>query len=376
MNKIAIVDTYYPAFLNQFDSNKETLSRSYSDTKTMLMEHFFGTSDAYSSALCSLGWQAEEIVPNFVALQTQWATANSIPYLAFLDQIPPSYLSRIPLLGGLWTYLPTLQHLLDRQIDVIAPDVVYFQDLNFPSTYLLKKLRKKGRLVVGQIASPLPPDSRLRCFDLIVSSLPNIVDKVRSLGVNAEFLPIAFDSRVLDYLDQSDTAQIGVSFIGGITPRHRSTIPLLEAVARICPELRVYGYGAELIQGNSILTTHHHGERWGLDMYDTLRNSKVTLNRHIDIAESFANNMRLFEATGVGTLLVTDNKSNIRDYFEPGVEILTYDSPQDAAELCRWSLDNRDKAEAIARAGQERTLCDHTYAKCMVHLDSILRRYM
>ena len=36
-------------------------------------------------------------------------------------------------------------------------------------------------------------------------------------------------------------------------------------------------------------------------MYRVLRQSKIALNRHSDVAEDHANNMRLYEATGVGT---------------------------------------------------------------------------
>ena len=34
-------------------------------------------------------------------------------------------------------------------------------------------------------------------------------------------------------------------------------------------------------------------------MHQILRSSRTTLNHHIDAAESYANNMRLYEATGV-----------------------------------------------------------------------------
>jgi len=52
-------------------------------------------------------------------------------------------------------------------------------------------------------------------------------------------------------------------------------------------------------------------------MYNVLKNSKITLNNHIGIAGCFAGNMRLFEATGVGTLLITDWKTNLKEMFKP-----------------------------------------------------------
>ena len=41
---------------------------------------------------------------------------------------------------------------------------------------------------------------------------------------------------------------------------------------------------------------------------------------------------RLFEATGVGTLLVTDWKKNLHEMFEPGKEVIVYHSPEECAE--------------------------------------------
>ena len=59
-------------------------------------------------------------------------------------------------------------------------------------------------------------------------------------------------------------------------------------------------------------------------MYRVLARSKIALNRHIDVAEDHANNMRLYEATGVGTFLITDAKRNLSELFEPGEEVVTY----------------------------------------------------
>ena len=73
-------------------------------------------------------------------------------------------------------------------------------------------------------------------------------------------------------------------------------------------------------------------------MFQVLRNSLLTLNHHGDL-RPFANNMRLFEATGVGTLLITDWKENIHAMFEPGKEVIPYRSPEECVELvqCIWN---------------------------------------
>jgi len=373
--KIAIIDTYYPAFLESIEVETHK-DHSYKQSINDLMKHRFGTSDAYSFGLNRLGWEAEEIIPNSFTIQKDWCNENASQLWSFLDHFPPSYVSRIPLVSNFWEYLPSLHRVLDKQIQQINPDVIYFQDLNFATEGFLKRARDKGSLVVGQIASPLPPDSRLKMYDLILSSLPNQVEYVRSVGVKAEFLPIGFDSRIIEGLDEYPERDIPVSFVGGISKYHPSTIPLLETVARSNVDLQIFGYGGENLAGNKKLLNLHGGEKWGMQMYEVLLRSRATLNRHISISENFANNMRLFEATGAGSLLITDLKSNLSEYFKIGTEVLAYETFDEAADLVKWSLDNADKSSEIAIAGQKRTLSDHTYAQVTQKLNVILRSYL
>ena len=85
-----------------------------------------------------------------------------------------------------------------------------------------------------------------------------------------------------------------------------------------------------------------------------------------------ADNMRLYEATGVGTMLLTDARDNLAELFEPGREVVTDADEDDLVERIRHYLAHDDERRAIARAGQERTLREHTYAVRMGELVSIL----
>jgi spore maturation protein CgeB len=86
--------------------------------------------------------------------------------------------------------------------------------------------------------------------------------------------------------------------------------------------------------------------------------------------------MRLFEATGVGTLLITDSKANLEEVFEPGKEVVAYRTPQECVRLARYYLEHEDERKAIARAGQERTLREHTYHHRVRELVETVGRYL
>jgi spore maturation protein CgeB len=76
----------------------------------------------------------------------------------------------------------------------------------------------------------------------------------------------------------------------------------------------------------------------------------------------------------VGAFLLTDDKKNLGTLFEPGKEVVTYSSPEEAIKLIDYYLDHPEEREAIARAGQQRTLREHTYHQRLQELVEILER--
>jgi hypothetical protein len=185
---------------------------------------------------------------------------------------------------------------------------------------------------------------------------------------------LGFEPAVLSRLS-TQGPKTPVSFVGSLTPYHPARAELLEYVCRQ-QRVDIWGYGAETLPENSTIQSHHLGIAWGTEMYQILHRSKITLNHHIGIAESYANNMRLFEATGVGTLLITDWKVNLHEMFEPGKEVIAYRTKEECAELIQYYLAHEDERESIARAGQQKTLKDHTYYQRMQELVQIASKYL
>jgi spore maturation protein CgeB len=151
-----------------------------------------------------------------------------------------------------------------------------------------------------------------------------------------------------------------ISFVGTVSVDHQQRISLLEAVAERY-DLKLWGNPPQALRASSPLHRCFQGEVWGLDMYQVLRRSRITLNSHIDLAGAEAGNMRLFEATGVGCFLLTDFKDNLDTLFAPGVEVAAWRSVTDCLKLVDQYLADEDARHSIARAGQARTLSQHTY---------------
>jgi spore maturation protein CgeB len=107
-------------------------------------------------------------------------------------------------------------------------------------------------------------------------------------------------------------------------------------------------------------------------MFRCLRNTKVALNTHGDVSRHSASNMRLFEATGVGTCLLTDWKPNLHELFEPDVEVATYRCAEECIEKARYLLDHESARRDLAAAGQRRTLAEHTFSRRAEQLHAII----
>lgn len=364
--KILIVDTYYPQFLRQLYARQPDLAdQSYiNQLQTILGEHF-GTGDSYSYYLNQLGYQAQDVIADHLVLQQQWGSNHGITVRVW---------PHLPLLGQYTDRLP-LYKLFLAQLQEFQPDIVYCQNLSFFDPLMLRKIKKQVKLLVGQIACPLPPTPFVKPFDLILTSFPHFVAKLQAIGVQAEYFKIGFEQRILERLKDETEKKYDVVFIGGFSKVHTAGAQLLEQLAAVVP-VHVWGYGIESLAPNSPLRRNYHGEAWAMEMYRIIRQAKICINRHSSASGEYANNMRLYETTGLGTCLVTDAKDNLNALFIEGKEVISYQSGDELVEQVQYYLQHADEREAIAKAGQQRTLRDHTYQQRIQELDTILKRYL
>ena len=84
--------------------------------------------------------------------------------------------------------------------------------------------------------------------------------------------------------------------------------------------------------------------------------------------------MRLYEATGVGSCLLTDHLDDINNYFEPDKEVVTFKSKEEALEKANYLLANEKVALEIAKLGQKRTLRCYTSKQQAEYFSEILQK--
>ena len=378
--RILVLNADYPRFLaRSYQRQPELENASYAAQMAARNASLFGVADFYSKNFTSLGHPAAEIHVNNPWLQSAWAREHGMsvemaqPPGAVVPRALPGWLHRTvtpfkPLLRPLARKVglsPTLdaqaETILLAQIEDFRPDLILNQDTFHVNTGLMRRIKSIGRpILIGQVGIAPTRGEDWLVYDLMMSQLSATVNFFRNLGVRAELNHLAFEPAILDALPAAPAADLDVSFVGTVSPDHRQRIALLEAVAGRY-DLKLFGSRPQALPAGSPLHRCFQGEVWGADMYQVLRRSRVTLNSHIDLAGREAGNMRLFEATGVGAFLLTDFKDNLHKLFEMDREVAVWRGIDDCLATIGRALEDDQRRSEIARAGQTRTIAQHTY---------------
>ncbi len=72
---------------------------------------------------------------------------------------------------------------------------------------------------------------------------------------------------------------------------------------------------------------------------------------------------RNYDIPGCGGFLLTEDADDYQDRYEDGKEVIIFKNAKDLVEKIKYYLERGEEREAIAKAGYERTLRDHTYEK-------------
>jgi len=376
--RILILNADYPRFLAWFYGRQPDLQHgTYAAQMTARNNSLFGVADFYSRNFVALGHSAAEIHVNNGWLQSAWAREQGLG-VTLVERLPgdrtiPGWLQRAvapfkPMLRplarkvGLSPKLDSAaETILLAQIEAFKPDLILNQDAFHVDTALMRRIKGIGKpVLLGQVGIAPSRGQDWTIYDLMLSQLSATVEFFRRAGVRAEVNHLAFEPAVLDALPAKPAQDIDISFVGTVSPDHTQRIALLEAVAARY-QLALFGNPPRALPASSSLHRCFRGEVWGADMYQALRRAKITLNSHIDMAGREAGNMRLFEATGVGAFLLTDFKDNLHNLFAPEREVVAWRSVDECLAAVDRYLANDDVRSTIAKAGQTRTMAQHTY---------------
>lgn len=366
--RFLILNTDYREFLVSMYAQNPGLQNAGLDEQLRIRnDSLFGLSDAYSRNLRELGHEAWELYINNGPMQLAWAREHGVKVSKWWPW--PFMISRrfLPVCA------PWFLTVLKAQIDHYQPDAIINHCGFDLSPQIIQSLNvKEAKWTIQHAATALPENWDWTIYDLAVSSFPPTVEWFINQGVDARLLRLGFDPKVLEHLQPTDEGKdIPLSFVGSLQNVHAARTQWL---AELCStfDVHVYTPDADRLPASSPIRKHLRPAVWGKQMYQTLQRSQITLNHHGSIPP-FANNFRLYEATGVGTMLVTDWKENLHEMFQPERDVVAYKDTTECINQIQYYMDHEDERRKIAEAGQHRTLNEHSFAVRMRELVDILQ---
>lgn len=212
-------------------------------------------------------------------------------------------------------------------------------------------------------------------YDLFYTFEPSDADQLGGNGVEARYLPMAYDPYYYQKLEGADEP-IDVCFVGRMYPHRRR---LLHEIVRHNPDLRVevwgkawswynpftqYEYKVRRPQLGDAINNHdvHH-----TDINKIYNASKVCLNIHSHQSRQGVN-PRTFEIPGSGALELVDRKGKLTEAFEVGDELACYTDIDDAAEKIRYYVDNPAERRRVAERGHQKASHNHTFRHRAQHI--------
>lgn len=323
--------------------------------------------------------------------------------------------------------------LLHKLLQTLKPDIVYTtRPLDLPITILksLKNAWRKAKWMCYYGAEiSLPIKEAFSEYDHVVSGWKQIVSYLKINNLSSSYLPHFYDEETVDILTKKNySKQYNITFAGALTHGGNEFVKrrmYLEAISKKFQlalfsqipngysasfkftKLRVQSYLYDIAQSDTNpfsklplvrrykslakrpnpevfisrkLTKIAQPPVFGSDYYEVILKSRICLNSYIDFNACdgslgpLCGNIRTFEVTGAGTCLLTEDASNVSEFFEPDRELVTFSSRESALSKIKFLLDNPQEREAIAARGRKRALRDHTLEKRIPQLGEILEK--
>ena len=257
-----------------------------------------------------------------------------------------------------------LEQILLAQIEQHRTEVFYNLDPIRYGSEFVAKLPGCVKKSIGWRAAP-SGSADLTKYDLIVCNFPSILDSWRQKGCRVAYFFPAHDP-VMDAYAEARSDELDLIFIGGFSRHHVKRSQALRAAA-LTPGVRARFHLedsrltrlANFLPPVPGLHSYRHpdeireiraGPLYGLDAYAAIAKSRIVFNGAVDMAGEDRGNMRCFEATGGGAVLLTD-AGRYPEGFVDGETMLEYSSPEQIPELINRLMRDETLARSIAQAG-------------------------
>lgn len=192
-------------------------------------------------------------------------------------------------------------------------------------------------------------------WDTVYLKDPHGVSKFRRLGLNASLLHEAMNPHWHRPIAKRKNSEIAIagSFYGY---RQALTFILLNK------QVDVGLYGGRLPRwANDEIRRRHTGKFIVREEKSRVFGEALACLNSTSLSEGNSLNCRAFEIAGAGGLQLLEHREIISECFEPGKELLVFDSVEELLELITRAKQDETWVNNIREAGARRALNEHTY---------------
>jgi spore maturation protein CgeB len=195
-------------------------------------------------------------------------------------------------------------------------------------------------------------------YGFVFTPSEKFVETYEDAGVeHIAYLPFACEPTVhrpVSSEDGDDKYKFDVCFVGTYSVRRSKIIAVLE---REAIDVQIWGpYWRFFKRGSNI-----HGPVFGPDLARIFGSARIVLNIHDETDLQFKPNMRVFEAAGCESFILSDRPWSLERCFEPGEELACYDEDSSLIRLAHHYLEAPEEIIAIGKRANERAYSEHTY---------------
>jgi len=168
---------------------------------------------------------------------------------------------------------------------------------------------------------------------------------------------------------EQKTYEADLSFMGAAYYNRRKTFPQL-----LDHDFKIWGTGWELESSLGQRVQNKNNRVSSKETVKIYNGAKIHLNLHSSTFHESINsegdfvNPRTFEIPACGGFQLVDQRSELKDLFRVGEEIITFNSVADLREKIAYYLEHEDERQLIAGKGFTRVLSEHTMEHRMMEL--------
>jgi spore maturation protein CgeB len=364
--RLVLFWAFYDRYVHRvYQDNPHLAQLPYRKQLDFLLSDYFGWPPALVQRTTEKGHEAAILLVNIEPLQRAWAHENGMKFEA-----------------GNWQY-----EIAYEQVKRFEPDVLWIGSMFQYFGEYLQRLQPFCRKIFAWIACPMPSSLNLAGVDCVLTSHANFQQTFRQQGQSCECLLPAFEPDILQRVGHV-LPNLDCSFVGQLSWAHIERIRVMKQLAAQTP-IKIWSdrtrfFSRGLLKRGFIpayfearsLKSRIQPSVWGMEMYEVLARSVMTVNVHVGVAGGLAGNMRMFEAPGMGALLLTEDAPNIKELYEPGKEVVTYRNTENLIDIINYYRNHPKERQEIAAAGQKKALAMHSTIHRRDQLLDIFDRYL